>query len=559
MKRKILYIIIAAFASLLPGACTKDFENINVDPSIVTDVDVRFLFTSSLEAMQTYRTTEWVYEDMEHFMTVCQLVTCQSYEVSGVVNSRYSVYYSSVLPNLFEMRRVINGKTDKEKYQQINAVTYIVQVLMGLKVTDVVGSMPYTEANQGREFGKYDPKYDNQQTLYTTWLDELNNVIQVLESNLADQVTFGNNDIFYKGDITKWIKLANTLKLRIATRYQLNDPVKATQIFKEVMTDSFGPFSSTADQMTYDNPTWYPFSSNGYNVDIRSRHFAVETVIDFMKSTEDPRLGIYYDKNSLTGNFKDTLTKYGKTLPAWCDLNDPNIMYQGGPADFQSIPEKSTYFVNPFDGGGGNRYQLISNFNRKFFAPTIDGGVGDVVDVLVSYAEVCFYVAEFIQKGYGAGFDTKGTAAEWYEKGIRASAKTMNEIAIAAGSTSYSNIDPLVDTYLANSKIALDGNNNLEKIYIQELLNFYRNANEAYTMVRRTGYPKFNSTLLAREPESNMLPRRWWLLDPGEVNSANWSSAMAEEGFTPNDHTMLILSTERIWFDKDSPEFGEGN
>jgi hypothetical protein len=234
-------------------------------------------------------------------------------------------------------------------------------------------------------------------------------------------------------------------------------------------------------------------------------------------------------------------------------------MYQGGPADFQSNPAVSTYFVNPLNAGGANRYQLISTVNRKFFAPTVDRGSGTVIDVLFSYAEVCFQVAEFIQKGYGTGVNTKGTAAEWYNKGVRASAKTMNEIAVAAGSTSYTNIDALVDAQLANPKVKLDGTNDLEKIYIQALLNFYREPNEAFTLARRTGYPKTNSTLLAREPISDVLPRRWWTLDPGQVNRANWTAAMTEQGFTPNDFTIAKLNAERIWFDKKSPDYGKGN
>jgi hypothetical protein len=93
MKRKISYLIIAALTSLFTSSCTKDFETINVDPSIVSDVDIRFLFTSSLESLQTYRPTEWIFEDMEHFLPICQMVTCQSYEISGNVNSRYNVFY----------------------------------------------------------------------------------------------------------------------------------------------------------------------------------------------------------------------------------------------------------------------------------------------------------------------------------------------------------------------------------------------------------------------------------------------------------------------------------
>jgi hypothetical protein len=560
MKRKYIYIIITALTTLFTSSCTKDFETVNVNPNVVTDVDVRLLFTSSLVPMQTSRGGEYWNEGFTHFLSACQLVTGQSYAVATTgVNGRYNLFYSSVLPNLVEIRRLIALKADKEKYEQINAITYIPQVMMALKVSDMNGSMPYTEANKGRDEAKYSPKYDSQESLYTVWLKELTDAVIILQKNSGNQVSLGNNDVFFTGDITKWIKLANSLKLRIAARYQNQDATKTTQIFKEVMADAIGPFSSNADQLVHTNSSYYPFGVDGYNIDIYSRHFAVGTAIEFLKSSSDPRLGIYYDKNSLQGSYKDSLVKYSKTLPSWINPDDTKIMYQGGPADFQSNPAVSTYFVNPFNGGGPNRYQLISTVNRKFFAPTVNGGSGTVVDVMFSYAEVCLQIAEFIQKGYGSGVNTKGTAAEWYNKGVRASAKSMNDIAVAAGSTSYTNIDALVDVQLASAKVKLDGTNDLEKIYIQELLNFYREPNEAFTLARRTGYPKFNSTLLAREVITDVLPRRWWRLDPGQVNRINWSAAMTDQGFTPNDFTISKLNSERIWFDKKAPAYGSGN
>ena len=554
MKKTILYIILAALTSLFSASCTKDFTSTNVDPTIVSNVDVKFLFTTSLENLQANR--EWIWEDLEQLLRYSQLLTAESYELSGSVNVRYGAFYSAILPNLFEMRRLIDAKGDKDKFQKIYAATYIIQVFQGLKVTDMNGSIPYTEANLGRDAGKYNPVYDNQKTLYDTWLKELSSSISILEKSLADQESFGNNDIFFQGDWTKWAKLANSLKLRIAARYQNPDAVKATTIFKEVMSDPIGPIASTSDQMTYSNTNYIPFGPT--EIDYRSRRYAVETVVDYMKANGDPRLPIYYDKNSLVGDFKSKLTANNITLPNWIDLNDPWVMYQGGPAEYGATGPKNPYFTNGV-AVGADKFFLISTINRRFFQPHLDGANGKYIDVLVSYAEVCLNIAEFIQKGYGTGIDTKGTASDWYNKGVYASATSMNAIAMAAGSTTVDNINTLVDTYLTNANVKLDGNKNLEKIYIQQLLNFYRQGNEAFTLIRRTGYPKFNSTLLARETVAETIPRRYWLLDPGEVNRVNWNAAMTEQGFTPNDRSIEKLSSERIWFDKNSPTFGQGN
>ena len=137
----------------------------------------------------------------------------------------------------------------------------------------------------------------------------------------------------------------------------------------------------------------------------------------------------------------------------------------------------------------------------------------------------------------------------------------MNSIAIAAGSTTgfSGNGDAEINAYLDNAQVKFNGVNDLERIYIQEYLNFYRNANEAFVFVRRTGYPKNSSAYYQREQFNEPIPRRFWTTDPGEVNRANWQAAMAEQGFTPNAQDVQTLSTQRVWYDKPAPDFGEGN
>ena len=136
----------------------------------------------------------------------------------------------------------------------------------------------------------------------------------------------------------------------------------------------------------------------------------------------------------------------------------------------------------------------------------------------------------------------------------------MNSIAVAAQSAAgfSGNGTAEIEDYLNGARVKFNGTNDLERIYIQQYLNFYRNASEAFVFVRRTGYPKNSSTYYQREPFNESIARRWWLTDPGEVNRDNWNAAMTEQGFTPNAQDMPTLSTQRIWYDKNAPAFGEG-
>ena len=564
------YLLLPVLLVLLLGAgsCRKNFGEINTNPSVVITPQVGFLLTYAEEKLVTYQYTEWIWESMEQLMRFTQHLTTDPYDITTNVNLRYTTFYQDVLPNLYEIRKQISAKPDSANYQKAGALTYIAQILHGIKVTDMNGSIPYVDAAKGRSEKKFDPVYNSQQDLFNIWLDELDNSIAVLADNsLQNQYNYGSSDVYYGGDWTKWIKLANSLKLRIAARLESRDNATTTRIFQEVMSDPTGPIVEDADQLKYQSVDYLPFGQGG-EITYRSERFGTTSMVDFMKKVKDPRLVIYFDKNGLVGSFEDTLTKYSTTLPSFININDPLIAYQGGPADFTTNPSRAAFLKNAFRVGNTNagnavtNYFLISPVNKFFFSPKYNKpSGGQYRDVMLTAAEGCFLIAEFVKKGYAGSVDTRGDAEFWYNKGISSSVTTMNNIAEIAGSTmAFTNSGATeIQNYLDDPLIKLDGTNDLERIYIQEHLNFYRNPNEAFVFARRTGYPKTGSSYYGRETFNEMIPRRFWTMDPGETNRANWQAAMTDQGFTPSAQDLPTLSTQRIWYDENAPAFGGGN
>ncbi|TKK69759.1 SusD/RagB family nutrient-binding outer membrane lipoprotein [Ilyomonas limi] len=549
------------------SSCKKNFGEINTDPSVVIKPDVGFLLTYTEDQIMKYQYTEWIWESMEQLLRFTQHLTTDPYELTSNVNLRYNTYYQQILPNLFEIRKQIAARPDSASYQKMSAVTYVLQVLHGIKVTDMNGSIPYEEAIKGRSDNFFSPQYNTQQQLFDIWIGQLDNAIAVLSDNATAQVSYDAQDVYYKSDWTKWVKLANSLKLRIAARLELQENDKTKQLFQEVMQDPIGPITSVGDQLTYVNEDYFPFGTGG-EITYRSQRFATIPMVDFMKKAVDPRLFIYFDANGLQGSYKDTLAKYNTSLPSFIEPDDPLIMYQGGPCDFTTQPTVAAYLKNPFPVGNNNagntvtNYFLISPVNTRFFSPNYNNiRTGLYKEVAVTAAEIDLTIAEFIQKGYAGSVNTNGTAADWYNKGITASIQTMNDIAEVAGSTTAfsGSGDDEINAYLQDEDIKLNGTNDLERIYIQEHLNFFRNPNEAFVFCRRTGYPKKNSDYYPREPMNEIIPRRFWTLDPGETNRQNWEAAMQEQGFTPNAQDLPTLSSQRVWYDKPAPDFGEGN
>lgn len=551
--RSILYIMsLAATVS-----CTQDFAEINTDPSIVTDPDIKFLFTYSEDKLMTYQGSEWVWENMEHLMRYTQHVSASPYELTNNVNSRYNSFYRNIIPNLMEVRRQIEAKGDPEVYQNMKVVTYVLEVIQAMKATDMSGSMPYTEAGEGRYEVNFAPKYDEQQLLFSTWLEQLDLAIATLTLNMdREQLSYGTADLYYQSDWENWIKLANTLKLRIAVRVENQTPDLTRKIFGEVMAHPVGPIDSNESQMMFTHDNYTPFG-NGGDILYRSTRFGTMSIVDFLKQSNDPRLGIYFSPNDLVGDYQQSLDDNGVTLPDFIDPNDPLIEYQGGPADWTVAPDIAIYFSNPLVSGS-DRFFLMSVANQKFFSPKMNSSSGVWKDAVVSHAESCFYIAELMAKGYGTG--TASDIAKWYNQGITASIQTMNEIAVAAMSTTAfdGNGQAVIEAYLAQPSIQLTGSDVLEKIYVQQYLNFYRQPNEGFVFCRRTGYPKNSSTYYAREEFNEVIPRRFWLPDPGEVNRENWMQAMDQQGFTPLSQDVIDLNSQRIWYDKNAPAFGQG-
>ncbi|MEO8570019.1 MAG: SusD/RagB family nutrient-binding outer membrane lipoprotein, partial [Ginsengibacter sp.] len=412
------YIIAASIVVSVMGlsSCKKNFEKINNNPSVVSSPDIKFLLTYAEDKMVTYEYTEWIWESMEQLFRFTQHVTSDPYELTNNVNTRFGTYYLQVLPNLFEIRRQIETKANPESYKKMAAVTYVLQAMHGIKVTDMNGSIPYTQAIQGRYDGNFSPEYDTQQELFNTWLQELNDAITVLSDNtLANQISYGNADVFYKSDWNNWVRLANTLKLRIAARLENVDNAKTKQIFQEVMQDATGPIEEDNEQLSYQNMDYFAFGGGG-EINYRSTRYATTSIIKFLKASDDPRLPIYFESNDLRGSYKDTLSKYNTSLPSFINPADPLIQYQGGPADFTTNPSVATYIKNAFAVGNTNsgnsisRYFLISPINRNFFSPRWNSTSGEFKDVKVTAAESSLLIAEFIQKGYAGSVNTRGTA-----------------------------------------------------------------------------------------------------------------------------------------------------
>ena len=292
-----------------------------------------------------------------------------------------------------------------------------------------------------------------------------------------------------------------------------------------------------------------------------------------------------------------TDAKGHKHFVSWKGDGEPWVRYHGLPigiklSDDAQYTGDNNYFVatrwKVTDGDKSKTYSPLSYFNEElvrgrvdYTFPTAPKGkvVQDVEDnplyeMTLSAAEMNLYLAEF--KLLGANLPR--AAADYFKTGVEASALAYNRMATLNKIPYYDKAhcnDPkdepvtydstAIKTMMTNPDYQLTGNRDadLEKVYIQLYLHFYYQPLEQFVTVRRSGVPKVGSSLIpwvALKPSKD-IPRRFYITQPELSDKMRTiiEAAMREQGFSFTDGQKPdVLNTERVWYDKGAPNFGEG-
>lgn len=186
-------------------------------------------------------------------------------------------------------------------YTRIHAMMQALVVYMGITDTDFYGSMCYSEAYRARYGGTLKPKYDTQEELFKQFYDELKKATDDLTNDVVvngktiSQVSLGNQDFVYKGDVAKWAKFANSLKLKLAVRLLNADPAKAKTIAQEAVANKAGLMTSVDDDFIYNQGSeWYHSQEN------ITPGTANYNLINFLVDNRDPRVRFFFEKTTST-------------------------------------------------------------------------------------------------------------------------------------------------------------------------------------------------------------------------------------------------------------------
>lgn len=618
-------------AVLTTTSCRDEFAEINTNPSQIATAEPSYLFASGVLSFQPYDYTYWFYNaPMLYNWTQLAVPTGSVTESILTTTALGGVDVIPTLKNLREIEYLRSNMSagDAEKHAQTESALNIMAIYLGLSSSDINGDIPYTEAARALRGGTITPKYDRVSDLYDLWLQELDEAI-VNFTSATNQIFTTSQDIVYRGDVAKWAKLANSMKLKIATRLISQDKERAKAIATEVANASCGYIDQLSDAMLFNKST---ANSGGdqdliynWNNDVMQGSAANERFINFMVENLDPRVRFCYQKNNWNStivqafydqnkeipafveeNVEYTIDNSGKkTFVAWKGAGEPWVRYYGLPLAYNANLNQSEYgdwfnYSNKFrlqevGGTAEKTYLPYSMFNYQmirgrasFSVPTVPGG--PVIPernldriwygLYMGAGEINLYLAEF--KLLGASLPK--TAEEYYKKGLEMSVReydllaSKNQIAYYGTTYDYDNFEASIElkvgeieTMLESSDYQLTGSvaDQLEKVYLQQMIHFTMYPYDHFVTARRSGLPKFNSTLIAREnyAANNMdvtvFPRRFHTGVPNETSLMYEieMDAYETQGYTvmpQGDQRSNLLNSERTWQDKNAPQWGAG-
>jgi hypothetical protein len=465
--KKINIILYTFLSFILVTSCDKDFEELNVDPNNSTAVPAHLLLGG---AQKTYMNTMYsagLGGDMgacwaQHWSKVQYNDEARYVPRRGSIDAIWSNVYTSVIAESNAMYDL----AETEGNTSLMGAALVMQAVGFQTLVDFYGPVPFTQANDSDIL---QPAYDSEAVVYEGILSLLDRAAGLL--NGSSTTIVNSSDLFYGGNVSKWYKLANSLKFRALMRISSTRSVNAE--LQALMGKMFTSNDDSA-QVSYlaaapdANPIWETI------VDGNRAEYKVNSVlVELLQSLNDDRLSKYAGKNA-SGNYLGKPSGYGNQT---------------------SLPNEAL----------GYTYSNISPLGEFYLTPTLPG-------VLMSYSQLSFLIAQAANEGYISGGIT--AASNWYNEGIVSSFSFLG-----LSANSYLAQDGLDFSTQADARI---------KIATQEWISLFGQGFESWTEWRRNKIPAL--TPAAEAPISQIPSRLYYPTNEPSLNKESYNAAVSTIG-----------------------------
>ena len=481
------HIAIVALSAFSFTACIKDFQEVNTNKLQPTDADINRGGYSSggyfnelvqrpiptgvgvgpandYQVVQNMSTDNWVGYFSPGRNKWDNGNNQTSYYVSDFrANGTFSTLITRVMNPYFQIKTQmhnvenVNGRlVFHEKDLTSNAIYQLAQIvkIMGMhRATDLFGPIPYSDM----EPGKVKAKYDSQEKIYKSFLKELEDAVAVLNLYGANNKLLQDFDPVYSGDTSKWIRLANSLMLRLAMRVRYADAALSQEYVTKAINGGLIENDDQAGKLVTSSK--YIFYNSLVTMLGYGELKMGATIYSYLKGYNDPRMEKYFTKST---------------------ANAQPLGFYAVRSGLKNTTQASDY--------------------QNYSVPTV---VQTTPTYWLRASEVQFLLAEAALMGWY----TNDTAENLYKKGIEMSF-TENGLTTAQAQTYYNSsatpanyVDPRDSNYNVNAKSTIDKKwsavtsteDHLEQIITQKYLANYPNGFESWSEWKRTGYPRMFS------------------------------------------------------------------
>lgn len=502
------FVIALAFMAL---SCEKDFEEINTNSVDPTSASVNPVFLLNNAIINTsFSNAQLIYD----LGVVQQVISPNSGVLTGanynqdnrdVTDDHWVKYYENVIKNTGD----ILGQLQLDEAQEnpnLQSMTRLVRALAFMILTDEYGDIPYSEAGKGIYEQIVLPKYDAQEDIYMDLVNEVKEAV----AGFNGSAKMETGEVMYSGDIAKWRRFGNSLLLRLGMHLTEVNPALAQQIVNDAFAG--GIMQSNEDNYVIRHDNNYR-NDNGalLNATEANNIYLVDTFIDFLQESEDPRLGALAIRYVSATSGPEQTQENGITDSA--DQIGMPIGYDNGSivAVAQDLGLPSFYAFTQID-----RYRVAKQAAPMF---------------VVTHSQTQLLLAEAAVRGW-----VTGQPSTYYNAGVRAHMELMVQYDPASEIPSAD-----IDAYLAANPF--NAANALEQIGEQYWVSCFLNGPEAFANFRRTGFPNLApNTYPSQDISGDFINRLTYPNSEVATNNNNLSEAVARMGADNLD--------TKVWWDK---------
>jgi hypothetical protein len=468
-----LYIVSIGLILGMFTSCDK-FLDINDDPNNPTDATIINLMPTAQigVAFAFTNTMNRVGEDAVQHLVVGR------YDGWSVDGSDFSNDwgFSLYAGGLKDLEDIIAKGTESGNYHYVGVAKLLKAYSYGLMV-DVWDDVPFSQACGNYEY----PIFDEGQAIYNQLFPLIDSAIADLRK--ANEVSLEDVDMIYHGDVQSWIRMGNTLKLKLYNQIRLVNPAGAKAgIEALVAAEAADPGNVLITDPDQDFNFYYVNNANpenrhpGYQNDymVKGESYVGNYFIDWMSLNSDPRIPYYFyaQDGTLAGR------NYGDPAPIGNDGDTRTV--QGIYSVGGKFDDGSAETVNGSSAEGNGELRMITNIMRLY----IEAEAALTLNASVS-----------------------GTAEELFEQAMNASFQEVNRL--NAPNISGTDIDTYVQARLVEYTDSSTTSSKLNLVMQEKWIALFGNGIESYNDYRRTGFPvlpepmETNNLRLLRFPYPN--------------------------------------------------------